>query len=137
MNIVKLSGRVGNINYYENKGKVAFAKVALATQSQYTNQNGEKIVLRTIWHHLHFFGDQVAVLKQQLGNDTARLSVSGKLSYDVWTSEKDEKHRASYIAVQKFEVNDRQPIKPKSTASTSIDRSHIEWVNAYENAQLA
>lgn len=80
VNSVKLIGFVGHVDVRTSSQKKPFAKITLSTTKSYTDREG-KLVSRTIWHTVCFFGQLVEVIRNQV-SDGSYVYISGELGYD-------------------------------------------------------
>jgi len=100
-NNVQLIGYLGKeVELLEFEKGIKVAKVSMATNEQYTNNQGEKVE-DTQWHNLVAFGKSAEWMKQLLTKGSEVL-VSGKITYKSYENDKGETKHATEIVVKDF-----------------------------------
>lgn len=100
-NNVQLIGYLGKeVELLEFEKGNKLAKVTMATNEQYTNNQGEKVE-DTQWHNLVCFGKTAEWMKQLLAKGTEVL-VSGKIAYKSYENDKGETKYITEIVVRDF-----------------------------------
>lgn len=100
-NQVMLIGYLGNdpeLKDYENGRKMA--RVSLATNEVYKNQEGEKVVT-TQWHNLVGWG-KTAEMMDQLFSKGREVAVQGKLNYRSYEDEDGVKKQITEVVIHEF-----------------------------------
>jgi single-strand DNA-binding protein len=100
-NQVMLIGYLGadpEMKDYENGRKMA--RVSLATNEVYKNQEGEKVV-STQWHNLVGWG-KTAEMMDQLFSKGKEVAIQGKLSYRNFEDEQGNKRQITEVVVNEF-----------------------------------
>ena len=100
-NNVQLIGYLGKeVELLEFEKGNKLAKVSMATNEQYTNNQGEKVE-DTQWHNLVCYGKTAEWMKQLLTKGTEVL-VSGKIAYKSYENDKGETKYSTEIVVRDF-----------------------------------
>lgn len=100
-NNVQLIGYLGkDVELLEFEKGNKLAKVTMATNEQYTNNQGEKVE-DTQWHNLVCFGKTAEWMKQLLAKGNEVL-VNGKITYKSYENDKGETKHITEIVVKDF-----------------------------------
>ncbi len=107
-NSVRLIGNLGaapEVKNLEKGNKVA--KLALATNETYTNQQGEKVT-ETYWHNLVAWGKTAEIAEKYL-NKGSEIAIEGKLTNRSYNDKDGVKKYITEIVVNEFLMLDKKP----------------------------
>ncbi|MFK7049696.1 MULTISPECIES: single-stranded DNA-binding protein [Flavobacterium] len=100
-NKVQLIGHVGQepeIKILEGGRKLA--KLTLATNEVYYNENKEKVT-DTQWHHITAWGKTAEIIENFV-NKGKEIMVEGKLTYKNWEDKNGEKRNSTEIVINEL-----------------------------------
>lgn len=96
-NSVRLIGHLGNDPEIKTVGNKKVAKISIATNTSYRNENGERIE-ETQWHNLVLWHKNAAVAEKYLFKG-CEVSIEGKLSSRSYTDKSGTKRYVTEIVV--------------------------------------
>ncbi|WP_207536241.1 single-stranded DNA-binding protein [Desertivirga arenae] len=96
-NSVRLIGHLGNDPEIRIVGNKKVAKISIATNTNYRNENGEKIE-ETQWHNLILWHKNASIAEKYLSKGS-KISIEGKLSSRSYTDKSGVKRHVTEIVV--------------------------------------
>ena len=123
MNIVFLSGHLGEKPATKQAGKSKVCNVSMATNETYTEKDGEKKQV-TDWHNLVFWGNKAEIVEKYCDKG-AQLLVTGKLKTRSYDDNSGVKRYVTEVLVDTFEF-----VGQRKERQSSEQQQHENQANA-------
>lgn len=98
MNVLTISGFIGNMDELKAVGESNVLKFSVATSRSYKNRDGER---ETDWHTCEAWGKTAEIIAQYFAKGRG-IEIVGELQYDKWQDKDGNNRTSAKVRVNSF-----------------------------------